>query len=264
VNITDELLMAYADDELDEQTRAEVADELAKQPALARKVEQHRALRAQVKAAFDPMLTEPIPERLKLSTEKTSPSSLTDIAQARATKAEMRKLRPMNWRSANWTSANWTLANWTSVAASIAIGILIGFAAFNRDRDAVIAQGNGLTATGELARALTEDFASRPNQKSPVRIGVSYQAKSGDVCRTFAMTDKRQLAGLACHATDASRDSWRIRMVVPIDSVSGADYRMAASAIPSAVLDQVNREIQGEPFDADQEAQLAARGWSSR
>jgi hypothetical protein len=253
VNVTDEMLMAYADGELDAPTRARVAEELAKQPELAQKVEQHRALRAQLKSAFDPVLEEPVPERLQSLTKAASQSSVTDIAQARELKAKKRI--PM--------ATNWAM-NWLPIAASVVLGIFIGFVAVNRDRDAVIAQANGLTAKGVLARALTEDLASRPNEKSPVRIGVSYQAKSGDVCRTFAMTDERSLAGVACHEKEASRDSWRIRMLVPIDPASGANYRTAASAIPLAVLDQVNREIQGEPFDADQEAQLAARGWTAR
>ena len=50
----DETLMAFADGELDEARRAEIAAALDQDPSLAQRVERHRALRARVVDAFGP------------------------------------------------------------------------------------------------------------------------------------------------------------------------------------------------------------------
>ena len=56
VNYDDETLMAYVDGELDAKLRAEIAAAVENDPALARRVEQHRALRARVAGAFAKVL----------------------------------------------------------------------------------------------------------------------------------------------------------------------------------------------------------------
>ena len=55
---------AYADNELDSQTRAAVETAMVADPELARRVTQHKALRKQLRAAFDNVLDEPPPQRL--------------------------------------------------------------------------------------------------------------------------------------------------------------------------------------------------------
>ena len=56
MNYDDETLMAFADGELDELLSAEIASAMERDPALARRVERHRALRAQVAGAYSTVL----------------------------------------------------------------------------------------------------------------------------------------------------------------------------------------------------------------
>jgi anti-sigma factor RsiW len=58
-----ETLMAYADGELDAQTRREIEAALPMQPGLAQQVAQHRALQTSLRAIFVPVLHDVVPQR---------------------------------------------------------------------------------------------------------------------------------------------------------------------------------------------------------
>ena len=60
----DEMLMAYADGELDPLAAKRVEREIAANPELAATIEAHRALRRRLGAAFAPVLDAPVPDRL--------------------------------------------------------------------------------------------------------------------------------------------------------------------------------------------------------
>ena len=62
---SDEILMAYADGELEEPRRSEVEHAVRADPALAAIVERHRALRRDVFSAFAGVLDEPVPPQLR-------------------------------------------------------------------------------------------------------------------------------------------------------------------------------------------------------
>jgi anti-sigma factor RsiW len=71
VNYDDEILMAYVDGERDERLSAEISAAMERDPALARRVERHRALRAKVAGAFTTVLDQPVPERLRAAARAT-------------------------------------------------------------------------------------------------------------------------------------------------------------------------------------------------
>jgi transposase len=53
MTFSEETLMAYADNELDAQTRTAVEEAMASDPEIARRVAQHKALRGKLRVAFD-------------------------------------------------------------------------------------------------------------------------------------------------------------------------------------------------------------------
>jgi len=61
MKFSEETLMAYADDELDTQTRSAVEAAMATDPEIARKIAQHKALRGKLRTTFDKVLSEPPP-----------------------------------------------------------------------------------------------------------------------------------------------------------------------------------------------------------
>jgi hypothetical protein len=75
--------------------------------------------------------------------------------------------------------------------------------------------GGQLLARGALSRALSTQLASDQSPSAAAQIGVSFRARGGTYCRTFALRDAhsqdRTLAGLACH----ERDTWQIEVLTP-------------------------------------------------
>ncbi|MCS6779405.1 MAG: hypothetical protein NZ555_06870 [Geminicoccaceae bacterium] len=84
------MLMAFADDALPPETAAVLASRIAADPRLAAKVARFKADRALLRAAFDPVLEEPVPERLvaairaRATAGEPGPASHAERARLRA------------------------------------------------------------------------------------------------------------------------------------------------------------------------------------
>lgn len=232
----DEVLMAYADDELDAGTRAAVDAAMAADPEIARRIARHKALRSRFHSAFNKVLDEPVPARLRPRDDNVVP------------------LRRRQARRSLWPQ-------WTAIAASLVVGVIVGRLAWVRTGSPgpIAMRGGQLLASGTLAAALTDQLASAQSAAAPVRIGVSFRSKSGQYCRTFALASPAPLAGVACRAAAG----WQVGALARAESPSGdsGSYRQAASAMPPAVLATVNNQIVGEPLDAHAEAAARGRHW---
>ena len=251
---TDETLGAYVDGELDADARAELEAAMATQPALAARMERLMKMRARLHAAFDPVLQEPIPPRLAemlRGTENataTASTPVTELAAARAAKAGARR--------------TWSWPEWSAVAASITLGVLIGYFLLRTPSEDRLfkQQDNELLADGALDRALSEQLASTQPAGAAVRIGLSFRARrDGVYCRTFALAHGLDTAGIACRETDA----WHVRALTrgaPLAGASGG-AQQASSGLPAALLSIVQDEIDGEPLDAPAERAASRRNW---
>jgi hypothetical protein len=247
MDFSDEMLMAYADQELDPAQRAAVEHAMASDPEIARRVAEHKALRARLHDAYDPVLREEMPARLL--------DAVREQSQGRG-----ENVIPLHRRTQRMRQSGW---QWIALAASLVLGVVIGQFVAHPARVGPFATRDGqLLARGELASALSQQLASTQKPHAPVQLGISYLTKDGEYCRTFTLTDRGSLAGLACR--DA-RD-WHVQMLV--QSVSepapGTQYRRAASSIPDAIARAVDAQISGEPLDARQEAAAQGSGWRPR
>lgn len=245
MNVSDELLMAYADGEVDDATREQIERAVAADQNLRAKVEHHRALRRQLNAAFDPVLSEAVPDRFNALLADVKPVAIADLSQARAARKE-RKARFIQQPTA-----------WMSLAASVMLGVAIGFFVFgDRNSTMIVAHADGLAASGELERALGNSLAGDSNRSATAQIGISYRSQSGEYCRSFAVTEGNY-AGFACRG----EDRWRIRMLAPARVSEAGDFRTASSALPESVLAAIDEDIQGEALDAEEEARAREQGW---
>lgn len=242
MNLSDDVLMAYADGELDAPLRAQVEEAMRSDPQVAAAVERHRALRADVFAAFAGVLDEPVPARLQ-PRESAPPVRIDVLAAAGA--------RPL--------PARWSWPQWGAMAASLAVGVLagaLGWRATHAGADASPfgRQGDALVAQGPLATALSQQLAAAPAAgDGGVRLGVSFRAVDGHYCRSFTLG---ATAGLACRTGEA----WRIPVLAEGEAQQGA-YRQAGSALPAAVLDAIDQRIAGHALDAEAERAARAGGW---
>lgn len=236
----EETLIAYADGELDAATRAAIEAAVASDPQLAHRIAQHRALRARLHAAFEPVLEERVPERLLASLHGTAAGARADNVVS---------LRPQ---------PRWSWPQWGAMAASVVLGILLGALLLRPSGGPIDTRGGQMLASGALARALSEQLASTATPGAPVEVGVSFRAKSGSYCRSFVLHAGGSLAGLACHEQAA----WQVLALAPAEARGAlGSYRQAASALPPSVARALDDLIAGEPLDAAGEAAARARGW---
>jgi hypothetical protein len=247
MTFSEDTLMAYADGELDAATRAALEAAAASDPQLAARIARHRALRGRLEAAFAPVLTEPVPERLLASARHTAPAQAT---------SNVVRLEPR-------ARPRWSWPEWSALAASLVLGallgpLLLGPPAGNAPVDT---RGGRMLASGVLAQALSEQLASAQPPGAPVEIGVSFRGKDGGYCRTFVLRETQSLAGLACRDGPAWQVVTLARSEPP--GTPGGTYRQAASALPPAVAGTLDELIAGEPLDATGEAAARARGWIS-
>lgn len=150
----------YVDGELDAVAASALEAEMAADPALAAEVARQERLRARLATAYEPVIREPVPERL-LAAVATKP-------------------RPVMG-----------LPTWTALAAGIALGAMLGLWSPGR-----APTDGGLGLTGEVARALDRQLASE-NAGKAIQVGMSFRAGDGRYCRTF-QDAKDAVAGLAC------------------------------------------------------------------
>jgi hypothetical protein len=240
MKFSDEMLMAYADGELDLVARAEIEAAMAQDPEIARIVERHRALAAKLRSAYDGVLGEPVPERLATLASAPVESRIVGLAARRAE----RTVAPGRWR----------LPAWSAAAASLVVGVLVGLLIARAPSSPYEETAAGLLARGELAEELTSQLASGPGA-SRVRIGTSFRDHAGGYCRAFHYESETATAGLACR----SGDDWKIEVLAAAPAREG-ELR-AAAAMPIAVLRAVDTRIAGEPLDAVAEAAARDAGW---
>lgn len=227
----DEKFFAWLDGELAPGDAAEMEAKVAANPQLQQLAEQHRALGVRLKGAFDPVADAPVPERLQAALRP--PAQVIDFGAAK---------RPRSPRA---------LPQWAAIAATLAIGVFAGTMIPHRPSAPVELQGGAMYAAASLDRALDTQLASAP--AGDVRIGMTFRAQAGEICRTFT---QRAASGLACR--DGGR--WKLKGLFAAPEGQGSDYRMAAGMDPGLAA-LVDSTMAGEPFDAAKEDAAKERGW---
>lgn len=260
MNITDDILMAYVDGELDPGAVAAVEQAMRDDPQVAAAVAAQRALREQLRRAFAPVMDEPVPARLRdaaLATRaKDAPNDSATVASLDAARGRQGR-RPADTpalagrparRARRWP----TLA---ALAASLALGVLVApWLRPDGPAELIDVGAGGLVAQGALAAALDARLASSTGDAA-VDVGFSFRDRDGRYCRTFVV-ESRALAGLACRGDGG----WRVT-ATGASEPAGGDLRLASSPLPPSVLAEVDARIDGEPLDAAAERAARDAGW---
>ncbi|WP_421847858.1 anti-sigma factor family protein [Novosphingobium sp.] len=240
MTITPEQLAAFADGELPEAEAQEIAKAVAQDADLARKVAQHRALRAQLSAHFAPIMDAPIPDRLTAAL-KAPQAQVIDLAAARLARASKQSPSLPDQRQASWRRWAWIAA--PALAASLALVVLLP-----KHQDTGPAY-----ATGPLAEALGNQLSASTPGATQTRILLSFKDGTGTYCRAFSGAAQ---AGIACH----DERGWQLRKVLGAAAGPSNDYRQAGSA-DAALMAMAQDMAPDGALDAAQEQEAKARGW---
>ncbi|PAQ01427.1 MAG: anti-sigma factor [Mesorhizobium sp.] len=241
---SDEILMRFADGELDPETVARIEQAMEIDDRLVTRVAMFIETRAQAQAALKPLLDEPVPEKLVAAVEQ--------MVEAKRASEKAASVLPFGGgRMAGPPSrSQWLLP----IAASLAavVGALAGYwAAGTNER----AQG-GLWVAGVIRPALGQALETVESGKEIKLAGISdrfraiatFRNNSQDLCREFEVDsqDRSTVMSVACR----SGDEWRVSFAVVAPGDAGG-YAPASSA---EALDAYLSAIEaGAPMSAEEE-----------
>lgn len=235
----DQTIMAYADGECDAVTVRRIEKAMISDTDLADRIGKARALRDKLAAHYAPVESEDIPDRL--TAMLTTAASDVDTSFA---------LRKAGRERAKQQRRSFGLAQWGAMAATLALGIVVGQYGLNGGPESPFAQqGGALVASGPLENALDRQLASTQADDSNFRIGLTFRARTGAVCRSFT---GEAVSGIGC------REGQQWKMVSTLPGGVQGDYRQASSSGINAVAAELM--VDG-PMDADSERKLLESGW---
>lgn len=222
MTIDPETLMAYADGELDAVTAKRVERAMAADPALAEEVQRHRALAGRVASSYAGIATAPVPDHLSAMLQSN--------------------VVPLLKRD---TRRHW--ATGIAIAASLVIGITTGRTLLPGPK----ADGFDPHVSAEIATALDTQLASTQPADAATRVGLTFRATDGVLCRSY---EQQQAAGIACR----DGEGWAQRHWIA-KTRQGTAYRQAGS---SAIAEAAQAMMTGAPLDAQQERAAREAGWA--
>jgi hypothetical protein len=235
VSVTEEMLAAYADGELGAAETAEVEAAMAADPALARKVAAHRALRATLSAHYAPIAEEAVPPRLAaLLTTGSGASAGEAKVVSLAAERQRRGLAPVVRR--------WGAIAGPALAASLVLALWQPWRQGAPDG----------YAQGDLAGALDMQLAATQPADAPTRILISFEREGGDLCRAYRSGEE---GGIACRDTTG----WKIERRFALGDAQGTEFRQAGSE--TEMLAAAQDMAQGSALDAEGERAARERGW---
>lgn len=250
LDITDELLVAYVDDELDEAQRAMVQSVLDTSPALCRRAEEMRLSRDLLREAF--------PLQPKASVPPSLDAAATRLAEACAAPSTPRAPSVPVQKSRKYAIAAAILLSVT--AAAVYLAWRTGGWRAREPVTALMQIGPGTALNGVLESSPSAQVINVPAEGAAVRAVLTFRAKDGRYCREFEI-----LAGSGGSTGIACRDEgeWRAEVLLsaaaaPTDS---SYYAPAGGSDEPAVAEVAEHLMQGDPLNAQEEARLLASGW---
>ncbi len=259
--ISDEMLMAYADGELDSPTRARVDAYLGTSIDGVRRLDVYMATGRGLSDLFEQPMHEPVPQRLLdtiAAPAQVLPFPRTGSARAR----------------------RWTPSWPTAIAASLTLLAAGGSAFWYGNRGTSVADpafGTALSESG--ARIASEGLASvlekgvvgvvadtmlsgKPASVKPV---FTFATVADGYCRQYVITTNATsaLGGVACRTADGQ---WQVEAQEAFQPSAGATKEIAPAGGEDGLKDieaAVDRLISGDVLSSDAEAKVMARGWTS-
>ncbi len=222
---SDEELAAFADGELDAQRARIVEAKIAENPALAKQVAAHKALRNRLEQHFERKLDDDVPEHL---------------ARLVRTHAQATAPRP---RIAHFARSTWGWMGATALAASVALAVVL------------TGTPSSDLASGRLASALDNQLVATQPDDAAIRILLSFKEESGAICRVYGGSDE---SGIACRADDG----WKIRLKGEAGTRQSTEFQMASSG-DASLFQRAQEMAAGPALSASEELDARSNGWEA-
>ena len=256
--ISDEVLMEFADGTLPPAERTAVSEALARSPALMERFEAFLFTRGPLARTFDEVLAAPIPEKL-LAVLRGSAPVPARRAPARPDGGVFARLAEA-CRMAVFSPAG--------AVATLLVGVTAGWALHQTTgNDLVSLNERGLTATASLQQALdstpmkvsavvTKDLSLEPT--------LTFRNSDKAWCRQYNLVSRGlQSSGIACR----EGDKWHVltQMGATPAPVSSGNPGIASAPPAPSLLDEIRGQIkEGDMLDPRQENRLIKEHWQSK
>ncbi|RWK90131.1 MAG: anti-sigma factor [Mesorhizobium sp.] len=246
---SDEILMRFADGELDPDMVARIEQAMETDDRLVARIAVFIETRAQAQAALKPLLDEPVPEKLIAAVEQ--------VIEARRAgeKAATASILPFGSRrvAGPASRSRWMLPVAASLAAAVVGGLAGYWAAGTNERTR-----GGLWVAGVIRPALAQALETVESGKEIKLAGISdrfraiatFRNDKQDLCREFEVDSQNRstVVSVACR----SGDEWRVSFAV----VAPGDAGGYAPASSTEALDAYLSAIEaGAPMSAEEEVQ---------
>lgn len=271
-DLSDEMLMAYADGELNSVDRMRVERALATDPSLAKRIEAFAATRDALQRVFSPVMGTEIPDRMLRAIRETPmpvkfgaarPNGIagSGLSKAIAGASFWEWLRPGLAFAA-------TLLVGVSLGSVLQRGAVEGGVRADAAGELISVAGGRVQASGALAQVLER----RPSGKE-VAVGegggaaritpvLTFRSNGREFCRQYEIQGEagRAFAGYACRSADGA---WVIQMHTTLAQAarSGGVYVPAGRQSVPALDAAISGTIEGDALQESDETAARAGGW---
>jgi hypothetical protein len=275
LEISDEMLMAYADGELNTSDRNKVDAYLTRNPDGKHRLDVFVQTREKLSTLFNGPLYEPIPARL-LQTIQAHSKAAPQIVHVQPHRAKP------TWPNLSSLIQSIT-PQWPNLfpagalAATLLVGVSIGTIwqksrTMTNDGVALVTLNSGqILASGQLLKSLettpsgTQVVLNTGSEQLTLKPIMTFARHDGGHCRQYELdtADGRRLAGLSCRT---STGAWQLEAHSPMGHVTSSNTQVApAGTTTSPVIEAtVDRLINGDVLGKDQEAALIAKRWQPK
>ncbi len=268
--LTDEVLMAYADGELDGEARARVEAILQRDASCRRRLEIFRATGEALARLYQQPMFEPVPSHLVDFVLQCGRGRSTAAKPARSKKTFTSWLEKLVPQPVAWQFA-------AASAAAMVIGVGTGWVLHgssgtgqdNSNSNGLVAFKDGhVFASGSLRSVLETEPSGREARISgaageavTMRASLTFKDKGQHYCREYeiAMPDDRGFAGLACRTGEGK---WALQVHVATAVNKAAVQSSPAAGTRAPALDTVIDSIMdSDALGKQEEAAVIANGW---
>jgi hypothetical protein len=242
LHLTDEILMAFADGELDEPVAAAVARVMAQDQAVARKIVEFQQSRRVTRSVFASNLAPDVPSELRaVIAAQIEAYETASAAGKRREPAEARRIWPSRLHPMKMALAA------SLAAVAVASGYFIGRQ--SQPEAGRLAHLEDPLVLRELSRLESGHEVELPAGR--LRVVSTYRLPNASLCREFRLQSTSATAGaVACRT-----DEWKITFAL-------AEPAKSAEYVPSSGGDLLDAYLgnlgAGNPLDGETEAKALA------
>ena len=267
--ITDEMLMAFADGQLAAADRRRVAGYIATRPEARARVEMFKKTGAELGTLFNQALVKPMPEKMLAAINATpSVPRLAPLPQKASIMSSIFESIFPSWP---------TLITSGAFVATLVIGAVIG--SQWRPPQPTAIQWQNIVALNE-GRILAKDNFREGLEKTPLgsHIGLNtgsshieltpvmtFERKGGGYCRQYNLANSAGalMAGVSCRN---SAGDWTVEVQSEIARGNHDPKNVGiAGGTPSRIVDKaVDKLIKGDVFSKETEAAILAGNWQAK